>query len=137
MIASADQMEPLAEEATALLKALAHPARLIICCALREREMSVGEIEAALGLRQPRLSKELGNLREEGLIEARRNSKLVFYRLAASGRVAAMVDAICAVMLGEAQPAALSPPGPALHRAGGYGVFARIRRSMDDGGGSA
>lgn len=141
MIVTADRMEPLAEEATALLKALAHPARLIICCALREREMSVGEIEAELGLRQPRLSKELGNLRDEGLVETRRESKLVYYRLAGSGRVGAMIDAICAVMLGKAAPAAppaaLSPPVPAPNRAGGYGVFARTSVSKTAGGSDA
>jgi len=133
------RMQPLAEEATALLKALAHPARLMICCQLREREMSVGEIEKTLGIRQPRLSRELGKLREEGLVETRRESKVVFYRLTGEGRVQAMMDAICQVMLGQAAagtppretagavplPAAPSPPVPKPNRAGGYGVFAR------------
>ena len=38
-------LAPLASEATELLKALAHPERLMICCQLRDTEMSVGDIE--------------------------------------------------------------------------------------------
>ena len=121
---------PLADEASALLKALSHPARLMICCQLRDQEMSVSEIEETLGIRQPRLSRELGKLREEGLVETRRESKAVFYRLPTDGRVAPMIDAICAVMLGKPAPQAapeVLSAAPVLkpNRAGGYGVFAR------------
>ena len=34
-------MQPLAEEATRLIKALAHPERLMICCQLRDGELEV------------------------------------------------------------------------------------------------
>lgn len=123
-------LQPLAEEATALLKALAHPARLMISCQLREGEMSVGDIEDTLNIRQPRLSRELAKLREEGLVETRRESKVVFYRLAECGRVRGMLDAICGVMLGktpqaEQSASAPSSPTPKPNRSGGYGVFAR------------
>ena len=124
-------MLPLAEEATALLKALAHPARLMICCQLRGGEMSVGDIEETLDIRQPRLSRELAKLREEGLVETRRESKVVFYRMADFGRTTDMLDAICAVMLGKAvapndpKESANSPITPKPNPAGGYGVFAR------------
>ncbi|MEL7517678.1 MAG: metalloregulator ArsR/SmtB family transcription factor [Pseudomonadota bacterium] len=126
-------MGPLAEQATSLLKALAHPARLMICCQLKEREMSVGEIEETLDIKQPRLSRELSKLREEGLVETRRESKVVFYRLS-DKRARAMVDAICAVMLGRAdflKPAISEAgetaprPNPRPNLRGGYGVFAR------------
>lgn len=129
------ELLPFADDAAGLLKALSHPARLRICCQLRDREMSVSEIEETLGIRQPGLSRELGKLREEGLVETRRQSKTVFYRLPAGARVAAMVDAVCAVMLGAtAAPAApekaspeTSSASPVLkpNQAGGYGVFAR------------
>ena len=131
MTADSRQMQPLAEEATTLLKALAHPARLMICCQLRDAEMSVGQIEETLDIRQPRLSRELAKLRDEGLVETRRESRVVFYRLSEAGRVAAMIDAVCGVMLGKRAPdmtPAVSPPrspSPKPNRAGGYGVFAR------------
>jgi len=122
------KLSPLAQEATDLLKALAHPERLMICCQLRDTEMSVGDIENTLGIRQPRLSRELSKLRETGLVETRRDSKLVFYRLSDKPRVRDMVDAICAVMLGKDLPVSeYSRPSPPIRpeRPGGYGVFAR------------
>jgi ArsR family transcriptional regulator, virulence genes transcriptional regulator len=121
-------LAPLADEATALLKALAHPARLMICCQLKDREMSVGDMEETLGIKQPRLSRELGKLREEGLVETRRESKVVFYQLSDAPRLREMVDAVCAVMLGQTKSLPKKqPPRPAKqeHRPGGYGVFAR------------
>lgn len=128
MTPDSQTLAPLADEATTLLKALAHPARLLICCQLRAQEMSVGDMEERLGIRQPRLSRELGKLREEGLVQTRRESKVVFYQLSDAPRLRAMVDAICAVMLGNpASPEANLPPAPARpgQRPGGYGVFAR------------
>lgn len=119
---------PLADEATTLLKALAHPARLVICCQLREQEMSVGDMEERLGIKQPRLSRELGKLREEGLVQTRRESKVVFYQLSDAPRLRAMVDAICGVMLDKPRSTAanLSPASANRgQRPGGYGVFAR------------
>tara|TARA_R110000787_G_scaffold26154_1_gene73268 strand:+ start:8260 stop:8655 length:396 start_codon:yes stop_codon:yes gene_type:complete len=121
-------LAPLANEATELLKALSHPERLIICCQLRDTEMSVGDIETTLGIKQPRLSRELSKLRDTGLVTTRKESKLVFYTLSDTPRVRNMVDAICAVMLGKKAPnSAGTTASPKLkpNRPGGYGVFAR------------
>ena len=128
MTPASENLSPLADEATDLLKALAHPARLMICCQLRDTEMSVGDIETTLGIKQPRLSRELSKLRDEGLVENRKQSKLVFYRLSDKPRVREMVDAICAVMMGKfsAETHSLNtPPKFKPNRPGGYGVFAR------------
>lgn len=124
----AETLAPLADEATTLLKALAHPARLVICCQLRAQEMSVGDMEERLGIKQPRLSRELGKLREEGLVTTRRESKVVFYQLSDAPRLKAMVDAICAVMLEKPHNLVTRPEPTAARQArrpGGYGVFAR------------
>lgn len=121
-------LAPLAIEATELLKALAHPERLMICCQLRDSEMSVGDIETTLGIKQPRLSRELSKLRDTGLVQTRKESKLVFYTLSDKPRVREMVDAVCAVMLGKTIPDARGqfvPPKRKPNRPGGYGVFAR------------
>jgi len=101
MIRDSQNMEPLVKEATGLLKSLSHADRLMICCQLRGGEMSVAALEAELGIPQPRLSRELAKLREEGLLEARREVRSVYYTLADT-RAHAMVDAICSVMLGKA-----------------------------------
>ena len=119
-------LKPLAEEATKLLKALAHPARLMICCQLRDAEMSVGDIEVKLDIKQPRLSRELAKLRDEGMVTTRRQSKVIFYRLSDAPRVRAMINAVSAVMLAKTHPApAQSSTQPRSNRPGGYGVFAR------------
>jgi len=123
-----DKMQPLAGEATALLKALAHPARLMICCQLRDKELSVSEIEQTLGIQQPRLSRELAKLRDEGLVETRREAKSIFYRLSDNSRAGAMVDALCAVML-DKPASATKPPaasGSTSPQSNGSGQFARI-----------
>lgn len=127
MTPSLKDMQALAEETTALLKALAHPARLMICCQLREAELSVGEIEACLGIRQPRLSRELAKLREEGLVETRREAKSIFYRLSGARPVGPVIDALCAIMTGHETglPAPLAAARP-RQPADGSGRFARI-----------
>lgn len=98
-----EALTPLLNEATELLKALSHPARLMICCELKNKELSVGEIEDNLNIKQPRLSRELAKLRALGLVTTRRKSKLVYYTMAKESRANAMVDAICAVMLKDVQ----------------------------------
>lgn len=127
MTPDTSSLKPIADEATALLKALAHPVRLTICCQLRDNEMSVGDIEMQLGFKQPRLSRELAKLRDEGLVETRRESKVIFYRLADHPRGRAMIDAICGVMLNKAplQIASSRTPKFRPNRPGGYGIFAR------------
>ena len=122
-----NDMAPLATETAALLKTLSHPARLMICCQLRNAEMSVGDMETRLGIRQPNLSRELAKLRDENLVTTRKESKVVFYKLSESGHVAAMIDAICSVVLGHkatARPETSTTPFRP-NRPGGYGVFAR------------
>lgn len=64
------------------LKALAHPLRWRILCALVAGERNVGEIETATGIGQPALSQQLGVLRKAGLVATRKEAKLVFYALA-------------------------------------------------------
>lgn len=69
-------------EASDLLKALANPNRLSIVCLLLEGESSVSDIESELGIRQPTLSQQLGELREAGLVATRRDAKHIYYRVA-------------------------------------------------------
>jgi len=100
MMLETAHMLPLAEEATRLMKALAHPERLMICCQLRDGELSVGEIESMLDIPQPRLSRELAKLRADDLVGTRRQSKSIYYHLK-DDRIRAIVDTLCAVMLGK------------------------------------
>jgi DNA-binding transcriptional ArsR family regulator len=74
-----DSMQEAAAEACQLMKALANPDRLMLLCQLSQAEMSVGELEAALGIRQPTLSQQLTVLRDEALVDTRREGKYVYY----------------------------------------------------------
>ncbi|MFG6443304.1 metalloregulator ArsR/SmtB family transcription factor [Roseateles sp. LKC17W] len=71
-----------AGQAVAALKVLANEDRLLLLCQLSQGEMAVGELEEALGIRQPTLSQQLGVLRAEGVVDTRRDGKRIFYRVA-------------------------------------------------------
>ncbi len=77
-----------------LLKLISNPNRLMIVCKLLSEEMSVGDMETGLSIRQPTLSRELGHLREAGILTTRKQSKVVFYRLD-NPRMARLIQAIC------------------------------------------
>ena len=81
-----------AQDAAALLKALANENRLMILCTLMGGEMSVGELNAKVPLSQSALSQHLASLREAGLVSTRKASQTVFYRL--QGDEAAKVIAV-------------------------------------------
>lgn len=94
-----EAMEGRAGEVAALLKTLAHPARLMLACALVEGEYSVGELDEELGIHQPTLSQQLTVLREAGIVATRREAKQVFYRLSeekAALLIAALYKIFCA-----------------------------------------
>lgn len=77
-------MQTAAGEATNLLKALAHPHRLMIVCQLLERERSVGELAGLLRLRDSTVSRHLALLRKDGLVEPRRDGQTIWYSIASA-----------------------------------------------------
>lgn len=75
-------MRGAAEQAVGLLKLLANEDRLLLLCQLVQGEMCVSELEAALDIRQPTLSQQLGVLRAEAVVQTRRDGKNIYYRIA-------------------------------------------------------
>jgi len=75
-------LQARAGEAATLLKALAHPDRLLLLCHLLEGEQGVGELGTLAGVQQPSLSQQLGVLRGERLVATRREGKRILYRIA-------------------------------------------------------
>jgi DNA-binding transcriptional ArsR family regulator len=71
-----------AGQAVSALKVLANEDRLLLLCQLSQGEMSVGDLEEALGIHQPTLSQQLGVLRGEGVVDTRRDGKRIFYSVA-------------------------------------------------------
>ena len=77
-----ERLRLAASVAVGALKALANEDRLLLLCQLSQGEMSVGELEASLEIRQPTLSQQLGVLRTEGIVATRRDGKRMFYSVA-------------------------------------------------------
>jgi ArsR family transcriptional regulator len=66
-----------------LLKALAHPSRLLIVDVLNERgELCVCDVMKVVGSDQSTVSKHLSILKQSGIVDHRREGKNSIYRLA-------------------------------------------------------
>ena len=96
LAASAPFRLPTAPAATDLVakyfRGLGDPIRLRILELLRdEGELSVGDLVRRLGLSQPKISNHLACLRWCGFIEARREGRIVYNRIA-DARIAKMLD---------------------------------------------
>jgi DNA-binding transcriptional ArsR family regulator len=76
-----NDMMAAADEASALLKALANRHRLIIICQLLEKERSVGELAALLKIRHSTVSQHLALLRKDGLVTALRDGQTMWYSI--------------------------------------------------------
>ncbi len=74
-------LEVRAAEAEAFLRSLASRHRLMVLCSLVEGELQVAELVKRLGISQSNLSQHLAKLREEGLVETRRDGVAIYYRI--------------------------------------------------------
>ncbi len=91
--ADLEKMEAAAERASTLMKTLGHSGRLMILCNLAEGERSVGNLAQDLDISQSSLSQHLARMRSEGLVETRRESQTVFYRLN-DGEVGSVIESL-------------------------------------------
>lgn len=64
-----------------ILKALAHPARLLMVEELSRGERCVCELTELVGVEMPTVSRHLGLLRNAGILEDEKRGSQVFYRL--------------------------------------------------------
>ncbi len=76
-----EKMRELAQEASNVLKQLANEQRLMVLCHLAEGEKTVTELQSLVGMEQSSLSQHLAKLRNEGIIQARRDSQSKFYSI--------------------------------------------------------
>ena len=92
-------MADSATEAASYLRILSNPARLLLVCQLVDGPKCVGELEDALELGQAYVSQQLARLRNEGLVTATKEGRIVTYSLA-DERVVTLVgvlyDLFCA-----------------------------------------
>ena len=75
------RMQSSADDACRLMKVLANRDRMMLLCQISQREMCVGELEECLDIHQPTLSQQLTVLRNEELVETRREGKQIYYSL--------------------------------------------------------
>ena len=69
------------ERASRSIKAMSHPLRLKILCALGEQEVSVQDIVTLVGTSQSNISQHLAILRDKGILMSRKDANRVFYRV--------------------------------------------------------
>lgn len=77
-----EAMRTAVGHATDVLRVLSNPDRLLLLCQMSQGEKSVSELEELLDIRQPTLSQQLGVLRNEGLVNTRRDGKWIYYSVA-------------------------------------------------------
>ncbi len=68
-----------------VMKALSDPSRVKVVKMLQQKPMCVCEIQAALGLAQPTVSRHLKVLEEAGLVDSSKDGLWVNYSLSAGG----------------------------------------------------
>jgi DNA-binding transcriptional ArsR family regulator len=78
---AASDMQLHASDAADLMKALGNESRLMILCVLAEGERSVGDLNTIVPLSQSALSQQLARLRQQGLVNTRRESQTIYYSL--------------------------------------------------------
>ena len=71
-----------AELTAEILKAVAHPVRLIVLNAIAEDEKTVSELNRLVNIDQSTLSRHLAQLKRAGLVSERRDGTRIYHRLA-------------------------------------------------------
>ena len=69
------------ERASRSIKAMSHPLRLKILCALGDQEVSVQDIVTMVGTSQSNISQHLAILRDKGILMSRKDANRVYYRV--------------------------------------------------------
>ncbi|MCW7509220.1 metalloregulator ArsR/SmtB family transcription factor [Leptospira levettii] len=69
------------EQAIKGIQGIAHPIRLLILYTLAKDEKTVGQLVELLGTSQSAASQHLSKMKNNGILESRKSSNQVFYRL--------------------------------------------------------
>ena len=75
------KLQENAGKAAELLKIMSHPSRLMVLCHLFKGECPVSDLNQVVPLSQSALSQHLAGLRKAGLVDTRRESQIIYYRL--------------------------------------------------------
>lgn len=69
------------DRASRSMKAMSHPLRLKILCALGDKEVNVQDIVNLVGTSQSNISQHLAILRDKGILMSRKDANRVYYRV--------------------------------------------------------
>lgn len=69
------------DEVSSLMKSLSHPVRLKVLCQVMDGERTVGELTDFCEISQSAMSQFLGRMKDEGLLDSRREGTSVYYRI--------------------------------------------------------
>ncbi|WP_337267487.1 ArsR/SmtB family transcription factor [Oryzifoliimicrobium ureilyticus] len=111
---SLEAMQEKSAEAADFMRLFSTPSRLMLLCHIAQKERSVSEIQHDLDFKQPGLSQQLGELRQAGVVQTRRESRQVYYSIA-DDRVATVMTMLMHLFCGSdlkdgaAQPKAKPP----------------------------
>lgn len=87
----------MADSATDVFEALAHPTRRQILQDLKDGELAAGAIAARFSASGPTISRHLGVLRNAGLVTERRDANRILYSLASDRLALSVGDFLSAV----------------------------------------
>lgn len=111
---NSEALQAQADAASRLLKALASPHRLRVVCLLVGQELTVGQLNDRLpDLSQSALSQHLARLRSKGVVETRRESQQIWYRLV-DGPAYRLVRALHSIYCNASDQAAMGKRGAAV-----------------------
>ncbi len=91
-------LQERADHVAGRLALVSNAKRLLILCELVKGERSVSSLQAAVGLSQSALSQHLARLREGGMVDTRRESQTIYYRISDPDLevlMAALYEAFC------------------------------------------
>lgn len=77
-----EKMKTQCSEVTTIMKAMAHPQRLMIMCHLSEGEKNVGELLELCDISQSQISQFLNRMQRERLLKLRKEGNFSYYSIA-------------------------------------------------------
>ncbi len=78
-----ERMRASAAEAAGMMRVLGHDGRLLVLCTLvAQGECSAGSLAQEVGLSPSAMSQHLARMRDDGLLDSRREAQTVYYRIA-------------------------------------------------------
>jgi DNA-binding transcriptional ArsR family regulator len=77
-----DKMQGKCHEVSSMMKAIAHPQRLMILCHLTEGEKNVGEMLERCEISQSQMSQFLNRMHREKLLKVRKEGQFSYYSIA-------------------------------------------------------